>query len=249
MKHTVLFLCTGNSARSQIAEALVNHFRGERWQAVSAGTHPTGYVHPFAIDALKEIGIDASRARSKSVDEFRDTAFDLVVTVCDSAAEECPLWPGQGQRAHIGFPDPARGTLEDFRSVRHDIQRRVIELLDSFERADTDKKCLGSLMSIFRSLFSQTAKGGKSMVVQIPGPSCANCLKLEMLVMQTLTELGIRDARVEKITTPHEMERLMTGDPPGLVINDQLVWSGGDKLPTKAQIAEWIREVAPALAL
>lgn len=140
MIRKILFLCTGNSARSQMAEALVNHLRGERWQAVSAGTHPTGYVHPLAIDALKEIGLDASSARSKSTDEFRDTVFDLVVTVCDSAAEECPLWLGQGQLAHIGFPDPARGTLEDFRSVRDNIQRRVVEFLDSFERGETGKK-------------------------------------------------------------------------------------------------------------
>lgn len=80
------------------------------------------------------------------------------------------------------------------------------------------------------------------MEIQVLGPSCANCLKLEMLVMETLTELGVRDARVEKVTTPREMERLMSGDPPGLVMNGQLVWSGGNALPTKAQIAGWIRE-------
>ena len=114
-----------------MAEALVNHLRGEQWQAVSAGTHPTGYVHPLAIEALKEIGIDASSARSKSVDEFRAVAFDVVVTVCDSAAEECPLWLGQGKRTHIGFPDPAKGTLADFRDVRDDIQKKVIGFLDS----------------------------------------------------------------------------------------------------------------------
>jgi hypothetical protein len=85
------------------------------------------------------------------------------------------------------------------------------------------------------------------MHIQILGPSCANCLRLEVLAMEALTELGLRDAHVEKITTPREMERLMTGDPPGLVINGQLVWSGGKALPTKAQIAEWVREVAPAL--
>jgi arsenate reductase len=134
MKRTVLFLCTGNSARSQMAEALVNHLRGEQWRAVSAGTHPTGSIHPLAIQALREIGIAIPGARSKSVDEFRDAAFDVVVTVCDSAAEECPLWLGQGKRTHIGFPDPARGTVEDFRSVRDDIRRRVIEFLDSFGR-------------------------------------------------------------------------------------------------------------------
>ena len=84
------------------------------------------------------------------------------------------------------------------------------------------------------------------MEIQILGPSCANCLKLEMLVMRTLTELGNRDARVEKVTASREMERLMTGDPPGLVINGQLVWSGGKEPPTQAQIVEWIREVTCA---
>ena len=81
------------------------------------------------------------------------------------------------------------------------------------------------------------------MEIQILGPSCANCLKLEMLVMQVLTELGLREARVAKITTPRELERAMTGEPPGLMIEGQLVWSGGKELPTKAEIAEWIDEV------
>jgi hypothetical protein len=82
------------------------------------------------------------------------------------------------------------------------------------------------------------------MDIQILGPGCANCLKLEMLVMETLTELGVREARVEKISTPREMERLMSGNPPGLVINGQLVWSGGITLPPKSLVAEWIRKVA-----
>ena len=86
------------------------------------------------------------------------------------------------------------------------------------------------------------------MEIQVLGPSCANCLKLEVRVMQALTGLGMRDARVEKITTPREMERLMTGEPPGLVIDGQLVWSGGKELPTKSQIADWIREVTGAPA-
>jgi arsenate reductase len=135
----VLFLCTGNSARSQMAEAIVNHWRGEQWQAFSAGTCPAGEVHPLAIQALKEIDIDASGTRSKSVDEFRDATFDLVITVCDSAAEECPLWIGQGKRVHISFRDPARSGLDDFREVRDDIRRRVTEYLDSFEPESIDK--------------------------------------------------------------------------------------------------------------
>ncbi len=79
--------------------------------------------------------------------------------------------------------------------------------------------------------------------IKILGPSCANCLKLEVLAMETLTELGVRDATMEKIAVPREMERYLTGDPPGLVINEELVWSGGKELPAKSQIAEWIRQV------
>ncbi len=132
-RQRVLFLCTGNSARSQMAEGIVNHHRGDRWQAVSAGTHPAGRVHPLAIKALKEIGVEIPGARSKSVDEFRDAMFDVVITVCDNAADECPLWLGQGKRVHIGFPDPAKGSLEDFRRVRDDIQQQILKFLDSFD--------------------------------------------------------------------------------------------------------------------
>ncbi len=83
MKRRVLILCTGNSARSQMAEGLVNHLRCDRWEASSAGTHPTGYVHPNAVEVMAELGIDLSAARSKSADEFRNCAFDVVLTVCD----------------------------------------------------------------------------------------------------------------------------------------------------------------------
>src|SRR3990172_7300370 len=112
MKRRVLFLCTGNSARSQMAEAIVNTRMGDQWEAVSAGTKPTGSVNPYALRALAEIGI-AHRGRSKHADEFRDVAFDLVVTVCDSAAEECPVRLGKGKRTHLGFPDPAKATGTD----------------------------------------------------------------------------------------------------------------------------------------
>jgi arsenate reductase (thioredoxin) len=114
----VLFLCTGNSCRSQMAEAIVNSRFGDEWQAFSAGTHPAGFVHPKALAALEEIGIK-HEGRSKSVDEFRAHPFDLVITVCDSASEECPLWLGKGIRLHYSFPDPARtNAMEDFRKVR-----------------------------------------------------------------------------------------------------------------------------------
>ena len=129
----VLFLCTGNSCRSQMAEAIVNARLGETWHAVSAGTKPAGYIHPKALVALSEIGIQHSGS-SKRVDEFQNVDFDLVVTVCDSAAEECPIWLGKGKRKHHSFPDPARtDNLDDFRKVRDDIEKEIIPLLKTFE--------------------------------------------------------------------------------------------------------------------
>jgi arsenate reductase len=129
MKRKVLFLCTGNSCRSQMAEAIVNTRLGEQWEAVSAGTKPAGFVHPKALQALHEIGIP-HQGRSKQADEFREVDFDLVVTVCDSAAEECPLWLGKGKRTHRSFPDPAvTDNLDDFRKVRDDIEREITQLL------------------------------------------------------------------------------------------------------------------------
>jgi arsenate reductase len=138
MTKKVLFLCTGNSCRSQMAEALVNTRLGETWEAVSAGTRPSGYVHPKALAVLAEIGIQHS-GRSKSVDEFRGMDFNLVVTVCDSAAEECPLWLGKGKRIHHAFPDPAKaeGTEEEvmqiFRNVCADIQNELFDLLSLYQ--------------------------------------------------------------------------------------------------------------------
>ena len=134
MTRKVLFLCTGNSCRSQMAEAIVNARLSNDWRAFSAGTQPSGYVHPKAIRVLDEIGIQHSGA-SKHTDLFRDWDFDLVVTVCDDAAENCPVWLGKGKRVHLGFPDPARaeGTDEEtvavFRSVRDAIAQKVPELL------------------------------------------------------------------------------------------------------------------------
>ena len=130
----VLFLCTGNSCRSQMAEAIINARLGDQWEAVSAGTKPAGYIHPKALRALSEIGIQ-HEGRSKRVDEFKGVDFDLVVTVCNSAAEECPVWLGKGKRAHHSFPDPAKaeGTDEEvmnvFRAVRDDIEKETIKLL------------------------------------------------------------------------------------------------------------------------
>ena len=125
----VLFLCTGNSCRSQMAEAIVNARMGESWQAVSAGTKPAGYIHDKALEVLSEIGIQHT-GRSKRADEFQGVDFDLIVTVCDSAAEECPVWLGKGKRAHHSFPDPAiTDSMDDFRKVRDNIEIEITKLL------------------------------------------------------------------------------------------------------------------------
>ncbi|MDX1436968.1 MAG: arsenate reductase ArsC [Anaerolineales bacterium] len=130
----VLFLCTGNSCRSQMAEAIVNSWPDSSWRAYSAGTAPAGYVHPKAIQVLAETGIH-HEGLSKSVDEFRGEKFDLVVTVCDSAAEECPVWLGEGRKVHLGYPDPAKASgseqhvLEVFRAVRDDLAAGLDHLL------------------------------------------------------------------------------------------------------------------------
>lgn len=137
-KARVLFLCTGNSCRSQMAEAIINDRLGDNWQAFSAGTLPTGHVHPLAIQVLEEISIHHT-GRSKSVSEFEGTSFDKVITVCDRAAEECPIWLGSGVRLHISFPDPAQVTgtpdavLSAFRAVRDEILNRVPAALNSSE--------------------------------------------------------------------------------------------------------------------
>jgi len=128
-KRKVLFLCTGNSCRSQMAEAIVNYRLGDIWEAVSAGTKPTGTVHPKALAVLAEIGIQ-HQGRSKSTNEFRDVDFDLVVTLCDDAAENCPIWLGKGKRVHHSLPDPSKtNNMNNFRKVRDEIEREIIYLL------------------------------------------------------------------------------------------------------------------------
>jgi arsenate reductase (thioredoxin) len=130
----VLFLCTHNSSRSQMAEGLLRARGGDRYVVFSAGTHPRE-VHPLAIQAMREIGVDISEAagyRAKSLDEFvGQPPMDLVVTVCDEAAEECPFFPGVRRQEHWGFPDPSAATgieaerLAAFRSVRDGIAMRI----------------------------------------------------------------------------------------------------------------------------
>lgn len=127
---TILFLCTGNSCRSQMAEAIVNA-RYPEWRAFSAGTKPAGYVHELAIEVLREMGISHS-GQSKRIDELPTRDFDVVVTVCDSAAEECPVWPGKaGKRVHHGFVDPAKaeGTLEERKQVFRQVRDEMVEVI------------------------------------------------------------------------------------------------------------------------
>jgi arsenate reductase len=135
----VLILCTGNSCRSQMGEALINAKLSDSWQAYSAGTQPSGYVHPMALQALEEIGIQ-HRGVSKHIDDLPTKDFDTAITVCGDAKENCPVWLGQGKRVHIGFPDPAKaqGTEEEimavFREVRDNIDQQVLSYLA--ERSD-----------------------------------------------------------------------------------------------------------------
>ena len=132
---TVLFLCTGNSCRSHMAEAIVNARLRDHWQAGSAETKPSDYIHPKAIQVLTEIGIQ-HQGESKTADQFRDWDLDLVVSVCDSAAEECPVWLGEGHHVHHSFPDPAEAIgseeeiLKAFRLVRDAIAKEIPALLN-----------------------------------------------------------------------------------------------------------------------
>lgn len=134
-QRSVLFLCTGNSCRSQMAEAIVNSRYSANWKAFSAGTQPTGYVHPEVIRVLKEINIH-HHGESKSTINFYDQDFDLVITVCDSAAEECPTWLNPGKKVHLSFPDPAKAkgdkakVLASFRKVRDQIAKQIPDLLN-----------------------------------------------------------------------------------------------------------------------
>ena len=130
-KISVLILCTGNSARSQMAEGLLRHDGGERFEVHSAGTIAS-FVRPQAIEAMREIGVDISGHRSKSVDEFRGQEFDFVITVCDHANESCPVFPGKTKRIHWSFDDPAEsGDIELFRRVRDEIRERLGEFVRS----------------------------------------------------------------------------------------------------------------------
>lgn len=130
MKERILFLCTGNSARSQMAEALLRGIAGHRFEAASAGTHPAG-LNPLTIEAMQEIGIDVRHHRSKHLDEFQGQSFTYVVTVCDRAQESCPVFPLAIHVRHWSFEDPAAAPLDSrlrtFMRVRDEIADRICE--------------------------------------------------------------------------------------------------------------------------
>ncbi len=129
MKPTVLILCTGNSCRSHLAEGILRHAAGDLLNVASAGSKPAGFVHPLALEVMREIGIDLSSHHSKHMNEFLQQPVETVITVCGNADQACPMFPGQNNRHHWGFEDPAHATgsheeqLTVFRRVRDEIQR------------------------------------------------------------------------------------------------------------------------------
>ncbi|MEI9476647.1 MAG: arsenate reductase ArsC [Deltaproteobacteria bacterium] len=132
----ILFICTGNSIRSQMAEGFMKALGGEDWNVQSAGVLPS-YVHPLAVRVMMEIGIDISDQKSKSVDKFVNEAFDIIITLCDNAAASCPTFPGQGKRLHWPIEDPvgAMGSTEErlvlFRKARDQIKKKIEDFLKS----------------------------------------------------------------------------------------------------------------------
>ncbi|MFW6131792.1 MAG: arsenate reductase ArsC [Candidatus Aminicenantaceae bacterium] len=137
-KKKILFVCTHNTARSQMAEGLMNSLYGNEYEAASAGTEPTT-INPYAVQVMSEIGIDISNHRSKSIYEFTEQKFDYVITVCDHAKETCPFFPGGMKRLHFSFEDPASfkgnkaDTLSFFRRIRDEIKLRLETLIKELE--------------------------------------------------------------------------------------------------------------------
>lgn len=164
--YSVLFLCTGNSARSILGEALLRRLGTGRFATWSAGSQPRGEVHPLALRVLRETyGIDAADARSKSWEEVREVPFDFVITVCDNARESCPVFPGRPIVAHWGMPDPAavEGTEEERLRAFRDTAREIHRRLDLFVNLPLDK--LDRLR-----LETATREIGRARAVQAWGP-------------------------------------------------------------------------------
>ena len=139
-KKKILFLCTGNAARSQMAEALARIDYGDIVDPVSAGSRPAGFVHPFALRAIQDLGFGLEGARSKGAQEFEGAALDLVVTVCDAAAADCPSWPGARHLVHWSVEDPSfvsgeNARLAAFRATRDELRRRIDGLMEALRRS------------------------------------------------------------------------------------------------------------------
>lgn len=166
--YKILFLCTGNSARSIFGEYLIRRIGGTRFQSYSAGSYPTGRVNPYAVRVLKEVyHIDSSEARSKGCEEFQEVEFDFVITVCDKARETCPVWPGQPIIAHWGSPDPAAAEGTDaevyrqFRQVAMLLQRRI-ELFCALPFEKLDRLKLEALTREIGTKGSDLAEGAEA---------------------------------------------------------------------------------------
>lgn len=218
----ILILCTGNSCRSQMAEGLLKSF-DENLEVFSAGTNPSGQVHPKAVIVMKELGIDLSENYPKKVDQFLSDAFDYVITVCDNAKESCPVFMGKVKnQLHIGFEDPAEATgtdeeiLDEFRRIRDEIKRDFYE-------------------------FYKTQIANKNLLdIKILGTGCANCLKLEELVKEIVMESNL-SADIEKVTNKEKFMDYGVMLTPGLVVNGKVLSSG--KIPTKSTLEHWLKEI------
>jgi arsenate reductase len=144
-KPTILILCTGNSCRSHLAEGILQKALGEEYDVRSAGSKPAGYVHPLAVKVMQEIDIDISAHRSKHLEEFLKERVETVITVCGNADQACPLFPGQANRYHWGFDDPAHATGKEedkmtvFRRVRDEI-RKVFEAYAAGRRDEARRR-------------------------------------------------------------------------------------------------------------
>jgi arsenate reductase len=161
-KKTILFLCTGNAARSQMSEALARLDYGDLVEPVSAGSRPAEFVHELAIAAIAELGVDLKEAYTKSADEFHDAPLDLVVTVCDNAAADCPVWPGARHIVHWSVKDPSflpgdyETRLSAFRITRDELRRRIDGLMEALRHSipkRSDRELLESGAQILEDVF------------------------------------------------------------------------------------------------
>lgn len=192
-KQRVLILCTGNSARSQMGEGLLRHMAGDKFDVFSAGTRPAG-LNRNAVEAMREIGIDISRQRSKSVDEFAGQQFDYVITVCDNAKESCPIFPGAGRHIHQSFEDPA-AVLEQqgaaFRKIRDELQAWLSQFVRGGPISAEPRPPATEVLNAQREHWEETFASKPGMFgedASYPARVCADLLRNERKIK--LLELG-----------------------------------------------------------